>query len=369
MAIAFENFCLQSQSTQGDVLIILLVLTTRPCRLPTACAPALRWVNVEAMEMSRTARIYVAGHRGLVGSAIWRELQRSGFTNLIGRTHAEIDLANEEAVQDFFSKHKPEYVFGAAAKVGGILANDQMPVDFLLTNLQIQNHLIHSAYQTGVRKLLFLGSSCIYPKLAPQPLKEEYLLTGPLEPTNQWYAVAKIAGIKLCQAYRRQYGCDFISAMPTNLYGPNDNYDLQSSHVLPALIRKFHEAKVQGAAQVVCWGTGSPLREFLYADDLARACVFLMESYSEEQFINVGYGSDVTIRELAQTVEKVVGFQGEVVWDTSKPDGTPRKLMDSSRLFKLGWRPRVDLESGIRLAYDDFLKRQGQKAAPEVLKA
>ncbi len=309
------------------------------------------------MEIGRTARIYVAGHRGLVGSAIWRELQAKGYTNLIGRTHTELDLVEEESVQTFFSEERPEYVFIAAAKVGGILANDQRPVDFLWTNLQIQNHLIRAAHHTGVKKLLFLGSSCIYPKLAPQPLKEDYLLTGPLEPTNQWYAVAKIAGIKLCQAYRRQYGCDFISAMPTNLYGLNDNYDLQSSHVLPALIRKFHEAKVQGAPHVVCWGTGAPLREFLYADDLARACLFLMQNYSEEQFINIGYGSDVTIRELAQTVRTVVGFKGEVVWDTTKPDGTPRKLMDSSRLFNLGWKPRIDLQAGIRLAYADFLQR------------
>jgi GDP-L-fucose synthase len=247
-------------------------------------------------------------------------------------------------------------VFVAAAKVGGILANDQQPAAFLYENLQIQNHLIEGARRAGVKKLLFLGSSCIYPKLAPQPLKEEYLLTGPLEPTNEWYAVAKIAGIKLCQACRRQYGSDFISAMPTNLYGPNDNYDLQSSHVLPALIRKFHEAKVARAPTVTCWGTGAPLREFLYADDLASACVFLMEHYSEEQFINVGSGSEVTIRELTEIVKRSIGFAGDIVWDKSKPDGTPRKLMDSSRLAALGWKPQVDLESGIRAAYDDYLK-------------
>jgi GDP-L-fucose synthase len=312
------------------------------------------------MEIARDARIYVAGHRGLVGSAIWRELQRGGYTRLIGRSHAELDLIDTEAVTRFYAQEKPEYVIIAAAKVGGIMANDTQPVDFLFKNLQIQNSLIHGAYRAGVRKLLFLGSSCIYPRLAPHPLKEEYLLTGPLEPTNQWYAVAKIAGIKLCEAMRRQYKCDFISAMPTNMYGPNDNYDLQASHVLPALIRKFHEAKVAGAPSVVCWGTGAPLREFLYADDLARACVFLLENYSEEQFINIGSGSEVTIRELTETVRRVIGFIGEIVWDKSKPDGMPRKLMDSSRLRALGWQPRVDLETGIRLAYEDFLKKLAQ---------
>jgi GDP-L-fucose synthase len=250
-------------------------------------------------------------------------------------------------------------VFVAAAKVGGIHANDTQPAGFLYENLQIQNHLIHGAHQHGVKKLLFLGSSCIYPKLAPQPLREEYLLTGPLEPTNEWYALAKITGLKLCQAYRRQHGCDFISAMPTNLYGLNDNYDLQTSHVLPALIRKFHEAKVKGTKTVTCWGTGRPLREFLYTDDLARACVFLLGNYSEEQFINVGFGSDVSIQELAETIRRIIGFAGEILWDISKPDGTPRKLMDSSRLFALGWRPQIDLEQGIRLAYADFLRRFG----------
>ena len=311
------------------------------------------------MDIARDARIYVAGHRGLVGSAIWRELQRLGFTALIGRTHAELDLLDAAAVQGFYAQAKPDYVVDAAAKVGGILANDQHPAEFLFQNLQIQNNLIHGAYQTGVRKLLFLGSSCIYPRLAPQPMKEEYLLTGPLEPTNQWYAVAKITGIKLCEAYRRQYGCDFISVMPTNIYGPNDNYDLQASHVLPALIRKFHEAKAAHAPTVTCWGTGSPLRDFLYADDLARACVFLLENYREEQFINVGAGKEVSVRELTETVRRIVGFAVEIVWDTTKPDGMPRKLMDSSRLLALGWRPQVDLETGIRLSYEDFLKRLG----------
>jgi GDP-L-fucose synthase len=309
------------------------------------------------MEIARDARIYVAGHRGLVGSAIWRELHRRGFTHLIGRTHAELDLLDEAAVREFYMQEKPEYVVDAAAKVGGILANNQYPADFLFQNLQIQNNLIHGAYVAEVRKLLFLGSSCIYPRLAPQPLNEEYLLTGPLEPTNEWYAIAKIAGIKLCQACRRQYGCDFISVMPTNLYGPNDNYDLQNSHVLPALIRKFHEAKAANAPTVTCWGTGSPLREFLYVDDLARACVFLLENYSEDQFINIGSGWEVSVRELTETVKRIIGFAGDILWDTAKPDGMPRKRMDSSRLFALGWRPQLDLETGIRLAYDDFLKR------------
>jgi GDP-L-fucose synthase len=313
---------------------------------------------MEAMLMNENSRIYVAGHRGLVGSAIWRELQRQGFGNLIGRTRQELDLLDAAAVKKFYAETKPEFVFIAAAKVGGIYANDTQPAAFLFENLQIQNNLIHASWQTGSRKLLFLGSSCIYPKLAPQPLKEEYLLSGPLEPTNEWYAVAKIAGIKLCQACRRQHGCDFISAMPTNMYGPNDNYDLKTSHVLPALIRKFHEAKQSAAATVTCWGSGAPLREFLYADDLAGACVFLMQHYSEEQFINVGFGSDLSIRELAELIKRVVGFAGEIVWDASKPDGTPRKLMDSSRLFALGWRPQVDLETGIRRTYEDFLRKQ-----------
>src|SRR5471032_488574 len=310
------------------------------------------------MQMNEDSRIYVAGHNGLVGSAIWRELQRQGFKNLIGRRQQEVNLLDAAAVQTFFTETKPEFVFVAAAKVGGIHANSTQPAQFLIENLQIQNNLIHTAKLSGVRKLLFLGSSCIYPKLAPQPLKEEYLLTGPLEPTNEWYAVAKIAGIKMCQAYRREYGCDFISAMPTNMYGPNDNYDLQTSHVLPALIRKFHDAKTNSDANVTCWGTGTPLREFLYADDLASACVFLMQNYSEEQFINVGSGNEITIRELAELVKRITGFPGGIVWDDSKPNGTPRKLMDSSRLFSLGWKPKVDLEAGIRLAYGDFLSKQ-----------
>jgi GDP-L-fucose synthase len=299
----------------------------------------------------------VAGHRGLAGSAIVRELRREGFTHVTGKTHAELDLLDSAAVKSFFDHEKPEYVFLAAAKVGGILANDSYPADFLYDNLQIQNHVIDNARRTGVKKLLFLGSSCIYPKMSPQPIKEEYLLTGPLEPTNQWYAVAKIAGIKMCQAFRRQYGCDYICAMPTNLYGVNDNYDLQTSHVLPALIRKFHEAKALGAETVTCWGTGSPKREFLYADDLAAALVYLMRNYSDEQIINVGSGSDLDIKSLAEMVQRVVGFKGGVVWDTSKPDGTPRKLMDSSRIFALGWKPAIYLNKGIGLAYEDYVKR------------
>lgn len=306
--------------------------------------------------MKLDSQIYVAGHRGLVGSAIWRELERQGFKNLIGRTRSELDLLNSGAVAKFFSEVRPEYVFMAAAKVGGIAANNEHPAEFIYENLEVQNNVIHQAKLGGVKKLLFLGSSCIYPKMAPQPMKEEHLLTGPLEPTNEWYAIAKIAGLKMCQAYRRQYGCDFISVMPTNLYGANDNYDLQSSHVLPALIRKFHEARVNHASRVTCWGTGSPYREFLHADDLAAACVFLMQNYSEEQTINVGSGREVTIRQLAELIKKIVGFEGEIVWDSTKPDGTLRKFMDSSRLFALGWKPKIDLESGVRRAYADFQK-------------
>ena len=309
------------------------------------------------MPIPKSARIYIAGHRGLVGSAIWRELQRGGFMNLVGRSHAELDLLDVGAVRSFYAEQKPDYVFVAAARVGGIVANNTKPAQFLYENLQIQNHLIDGAFRAGVKKLLFLGSSCIYPKLAPQPLREGHLLTGPLEPTNEWYALAKIAGIKMCQAYRRQYGCDFISVMPTNMYGPNDNYDPEGSHVLPALIRKFHEARISRRDMVTCWGTGAPLREFLYADDLGRACVFLMENYSEEQFINAGSGQEISIRDLAELVRQVVGFAGRIVWDPTKPDGTPRKLMDSSRLLALGWQPQVDLPTGIRLAYEDFKLR------------
>jgi len=312
--------------------------------------------------MKLDARIYVAGHRGMAGSAIWRELERHGFTGLIGKRHSELDLLDGAAVEKFFAQARPEYVFVAAARVGGILANNNFPAEFLYDNLQIQNNLLHHAQRSGVKKLLFLGSSCIYPKLAPQPIQEDSLLNGPLEPTNQWYAVAKIAGIKLCQAFRRQYGSDFICAMPTNLYGANDNYDLNTSHVLPALIRKFHEAKISGAPTVTCWGTGAPFREFLHADDLASACLFLMRHYSDEKIINVGSGTDLTIKALAEQVQRIVGFEGEIIWDPSKPDGTPRKLMDSGRLFALGWKPSIPLENGIRRAYEDFLR-----TAPELV--
>jgi GDP-L-fucose synthase len=303
-----------------------------------------------------TSKIYVAGHRGMVGSAIVRALQREGYTNIVTKTRAALDLLNQSAVADFFEHEKPEYVFLAAAKVGGIMANNTYRAGFLYENLLIETNIIHSAYRSGVKKLLFLGSSCIYPKMAPQPLKEEYLLSGFLEPTNEPYAIAKIAGIKLCEAYRDQYGCNFISAMPTNMYGPNDNYHPENSHVLPALIRKFHEAKTTNQNTVTVWGDGSPLREFLYADDLADALVFLMLHYNEKQFVNVGYGEDISIGELAQMVKETVGFQGDIEFDTSKPNGTPKKLMDSSRLFSLGWKPAVSLKEGIALAYQDFLK-------------
>ena len=323
-------------------------------RLSAACFAVISPFD---MSIAKDSNIFVAGHRGLVGSAIWRYLERAGFTRLLGRSRTELDLLDTLAVREFYRRERPEYVFIAAAKVGGIMANSSQPVAFLYENLVIQNNLIHGAYEAGVKKVLFLGSSCIYPKLAPQPLKEDYLLTGPLEPTNQWYAVAKIAGIKLCEALRRQYGCNYIAAMPTNMYGPNDNYDLQSSHVLPALIRKFHEAKTSQAPSVTCWGSGSPLREFLYADDLAKACLFLMENYDGELFMNVGSNTEISIKELAELIKRIVGYKGDIVWDTSKPDGTPRKLMDSSRLFALGWKPKIDLEAGIGFAYEDFLKK------------
>ena len=302
------------------------------------------------------SKIYVAGHRGLVGGAIVRRLAAEGFDNIVTRTSAELDLREQQAVRDFFEAEKPEYVFLAAAKVGGILANDRYPAEFIYDNLMIEANIIDAAWRNGVKKLLFLGSTCIYPKLAPQPMKEEYLLTGPLEPTNEWYAVAKIAGIKLCQAYRRQYGADFISAMPTNLYGPGDNFDLEKSHVLPAMIRKFHEAKVRGEASVTLWGTGKPLREFLHVDDMADACLFLMRDYSGEEIVNIGVGEDLSIAELAGLVRKVVGFEGEIVWDTGKPDGTPRKLVDTSKINALGWHPSISLEDGIRQTYEWFLE-------------
>lgn len=306
--------------------------------------------------MEKESKIYVAGHRGMVGSAIVRKLTSLGYTNLLTRTSSELDLRNQQKVTDFFEVEKPEYVFLAAAKVGGIVANNTYRADFLYENLAIQNNIIHGSYLNKVKKLMFLGSSCIYPKLAPQPLKESYLLSGYLEQTNEPYAIAKIAGIKMCEAYRAQYGCNFISVMPTNLYGTNDNYDLVNSHVLPAMIRKLHEAKEKGASEMTLWGTGSPMREFLHADDLAEACLFLMENYNESELVNIGTGEDVTIKNLADLVKQIIGFQGEIVWDTSKPDGTPRKLMDVSKLHGLGWHHKIALEDGIKLAYQDFLK-------------
>lgn len=294
----------------------------------------------------------------MVGSAIVRRLEKAGFENIVVKTSKELDLRIQAAVFEFFEAEKPDYVFLAAAKVGGIMANNTYRAEFLLDNLQIQNNVIDAAYKNGVKKLLFLGSSCIYPKLAPQPLKEDYLLTGLLEPTNEPYAIAKIAGIKLCEAYRSQYGANFISAMPTNLYGPNDNYDLENSHVLPAMIRKFHEAKQENRPSVILWGTGSPLREFLHVDDMADACYFLMQEYNGSQHVNVGVGEDLSIRELAELIQKIVGYEGELIWNTDKPDGTPRKLMDVSKIHAMGWRHKIDLESGIRATYRDFLENQ-----------
>ena len=306
--------------------------------------------------MNKDAKIYVAGHRGLVGSAIVRNLQNKGYTNIIYRTHKELDLINQEAVRTFFQEEKPEYVFLAAAKVGGIHANNTYPADFIYDNLMIQNNVIKAAHDFEVKKLLFLGSTCIYPKMAPQPIKEEYLLTGALEETNEAYAIAKIAGLEMCKFFKRQYGDNFISCMPTNLYGPNDNFDLKNSHVLPALIRKFHEAKVNNSEVVEVWGTGTPLREFLYVDDMADACVFLMENYEVEQHVNIGTGEEVSIRELAETIKKVVGFEGELVFNTDMPDGTPRKLTTVDKLHGLGWKHKVSLNEGIKLAYNWFLE-------------
>lgn len=302
--------------------------------------------------MNSTSKIFIAGHNGMVGSAILRNLQDKGFSNFVLKSSKELDLRDAKAVADFFEEEKPEFVFLAAAKVGGIVANNTYRADFLYENLMIQNNVIHEAYKNKVEKLLFLGSSCIYPKLAPQPLKEEYLLTGLLEPTNEPYAIAKIAGIKMCDAYRSQYGCNFISVMPTNLYGPNDNYDLQNSHVLPAMIRKFHEAKLNGTS-VELWGTGSPKREFLHADDMAEACVFLMENYNEPGLVNIGTGEDLSIKELAEMIQKITKFEGEIIWDHTKPDGTPRKLMDVSKLHALGWKHKIALEEGITKVYHE----------------
>jgi GDP-L-fucose synthase len=305
--------------------------------------------------MNTEDKIYVAGHRGMVGSAIVRKLNKEGFSDIVTKTSAELDLRNQHGVNDFFEKEKPQFVFLAAAKVGGIMANNTYKAEFLYDNLMIETNIIHAAYKNDVEKLLFLGSSCIYPKLAPQPLQEESLLSGLLEPTNEAYAISKIAGIKLCEYYREQYGCNYISAMPTNLYGPNDNYDLQNSHVLPALIRKFHTAKASSAASVTLWGSGAPKREFLHVDDLANACFHLMQNYNEKQFLNIGTGEDLTIRELAELIKNIVGYPGDIIWDSNKPDGTPRKLMDVSKAHSLGWVHEISLEDGIKKTYADFL--------------
>lgn len=311
--------------------------------------------------MDLNSKIYIAGHRGMVGSAIMRNLQAKGFTNIVTRTSAELDLRSSQSVSDFFKEEKPDYVFLAAAKVGGIQANNVYRADFIYENLMIQNNVIHNSYLTSVKKLMFLGSSCIYPKLAPQPLKEESLLTGLLEETNEPYAIAKIAGIKMCESYKRQYGCNFISVMPTNMYGPNDNYNLTNSHVLPALIRKFHDAKEHNLPFVEMWGTGTPMREFLHADDLGDACVYLMNTYNGEKFVNIGSGTDLTIKDLALLVRKIVGYGGEIKHDLSKPDGTPRKLMDVSFLHSLGWKHKIELEEGIKMVYEDFKNKEGVK--------
>jgi GDP-L-fucose synthase len=311
--------------------------------------------------MELNSKIYIAGHRGMVGSAIMRNLIAKGYKNIITRSSKELDLRNSLNVSDFFNEEKPEYVFLAAAKVGGIQANNVYRADFIYENLMIQNNVIHNSYLNNVKKLMFLGSSCIYPKMASQPLKEEYLLTGTLEETNEPYAIAKIAGIKLCESYKRQYGCNFISVMPTNMYGPNDNYNLSNSHVLPALIRKFHDAKEQKLPTVEMWGTGTPMREFLHADDLGDACVFLMNTYDGAQFVNIGSGTDLTIKDLALLIKDIVGYEGEIAHDLSKPDGTPRKLMDVSYLHSLGWKHTIELPEGIKMVYEDFKKKEGIK--------
>ncbi len=303
--------------------------------------------------MEKSSKIYIAGHKGMVGSAILRRLQKEGYTNIITRSSQELDLTNQAAVKQFFSTEKPEYVFLAAARVGGIYANNTYRADFIYKNLMIQNNVIHHSFENKVTKLLFLGSSCIYPKMAPQPLKEEYLLTGLLEPTNEPYAIAKIAGIKMCDAYRAQYGCNFISAMPTNLFGPNDNYDLKNSHVLPALLRKFHEAKKENKPFVEVWGSGTPKREFLHTDDVADACLFLMNGYDKEGLVNIGMGDDISIKDLALLIKKIVGYSGELKFDSSKPDGTPRKLMDVSKIHSLGWKHKISLETGIKTVYEE----------------
>ncbi len=306
--------------------------------------------------MNLEAKIYIAGHRGMVGSAIWRTLIAKGYTNLIGATSSELDLRNQQAVRDFISATKPDVIIDAAARVGGILANNNYPYQFLMENMQIQNNLIDSALQEGVDKFIFLGSSCIYPRMAPQPLKEDYLLTSDLEPTNEWYAIAKITGVKTCQAIRKQFDKDYVSLMPTNLYGTYDNFDLNTSHVLPAMMRKFHEAKVNNHAPVTLWGSGTPLREFLFVDDMAEAVVFALENTLPDYLYNIGTGVDLTIKELAETIQKITGHQGEIIWDATKPDGTPRKLMDISKMHDLGWKHKIDLEEGIQMTYDWFVK-------------
>ncbi|SHO59402.1 GDP-L-fucose synthase family protein [Algoriphagus zhangzhouensis] len=308
--------------------------------------------------MDRNRKIYIAGHKGMVGSAIWRALEEKGYSNLIGKSSKELDLKNQVAVKEFFKNEKPEVVIDAAARVGGILANNTYPYQFLMENMQIQNNLINTSLQADVEKFIFLGSSCIYPKLAPQPLKEEYLLTGPLEPTNEWYAVAKITGVKACEAIRKQFGKDYISLMPTNLYGPFDNFDLKTSHVLPAMIRKFHDAKQNGNTPVELWGSGTPMREFLYVEDLAEAVVFALENEFQDNLYNVGTGTDLTIKQLAELIQKIVGHSGELKWDSSKPDGTPRKLMDVSKMDKAGWKAKTSLEEGIQKTYGWFLENQ-----------
>ena len=310
--------------------------------------------------MNKETKIYIAGHNGMVGSAIWRALSQKGYTNLIGKSSKELDLRNQQAVQDFIATEQPDVIIDAAAKVGGILANNNYPYQFIMENMLIQNNLIDSAMQAGIDKFIFLGSSCIYPKMAPQPLKEEYLLTDTLEPTNEWYAIAKITGVKACEAIRKQFGKDYVSLMPTNLYGTHDNFDLNSSHVLPAMIRKFHEAKLNNNAAVTLWGSGTPMREFLFVDDMAQSVVFALENKLPDYLYNVGTGEDLTIKELAETIQKIIGHQGEIIWDETKPDGTPRKLMDVSKMHSLGWKHQVNLEQGITRTYDWFLENMNQ---------
>ena len=313
--------------------------------------------------MNKNSKIYIAGHRGMVGSAIYENLIKKGYANIIHRTSTELDLRNQSEVNLFFEKEQPEYVFLAAAKVGGIYANNTYRADFIYDNLMVQNNVIHASFKYETKKLMFLGSSCIYPKFASQPLKEEYLLSGELEQTNEPYAIAKIAGIKMCESYRRQYGCNFISVMPTNLYGQNDNYDLNNSHVLPALIRKIHDAKANNDDHVVVWGTGKPMREFMHATDMADACVYLMQNYNDEKFVNIGTGNDITIKDLAHLIKDIAGFKGELIFDSSKHDGTPRKLMDVSYLHSLGWKHKIDLEEGVKMVYEEFKLNQGRKIA------